>query len=201
MSPPKVRTHRTLISSFTDPKSEVIDNHFAALGTSLEGHLDLDVLAEDLEKEKATEAFLHGEVREAPTDNHVPVVDEDGFVDRREGQEDWPMLWQPDKETLADYVIPGSETVSANSSEKQILQPRTRKRARLVLEPISTITAPTGRRPVRSPVHAPGPLTIRKKNKRNARDSFVTKSTINTSKPDGKPHMLSCLPLPIHSNI
>src|ERR1700761_4978226 len=150
MSPPKVRTHRTLISSFTDPKSEVIDNHFAALGTSLEGHLDLDVLAEDLEKEKATEAFLHVEVREAPTDNHVPVVDEDGFVDRREGQEDWPMLWQPDKETLADYVIPGSETVSAQN-EKHILQPKTRRRACLVLEPV-TISAPAVRR-ARSPVH------------------------------------------------
>jgi len=128
-----------MVWCFTNTQNaEIIDNHFASLGTSLEGNLDLGILADNIEKEKATEDFFGGiEVREAPTPDHVPVVDEDGFVDRREGLEDWPQLWQPDKETLADYVVPGCENSSTQhnntpilvkiNGEKQILQPKSQK--------------------------------------------------------------------------
>ncbi|OQU94437.1 hypothetical protein CLAIMM_00794 isoform 1 [Cladophialophora immunda] len=213
---------------------DVIDSHFAALGTGLEGHLHID-MNEELEKERATESFFGGvEAREGPSPDHIPVVDEDGFADRREGLEDWPQLWAPDKETLADYEIPGSENFSAqlgktpnhddNDSDKPILQPKSQKnKVKAALQDPSlpdsfyaadgTITDPAVQ-----PVQRPRPLTIRKRGesmellsdlkilrhspvkKRNARDSFVTRSTGNEPKPDGEcPRRLSflesmCLP-------
>ena len=230
MSLPKVWTaaHKNFPAISLTYRAEFVDNHFAALGTSLEGHLDLDKLAEDIEKEHASMAFFGGvQVREAPSANHVAVVDEDGFVDRRSGLEDWPQLWQPDKETLADYAVPGTENFSvrythapehstSNNGQKPILLPKSHKNKVRVQDPsfpdsynaaAPTITAPAVQ-PVQFPVRAPRPLTIRKKNKSNhndqgsqahrvnkrgARDSFVTKSTINYSKLDGKSSD-SCLP-------
>ncbi|KIW33900.1 uncharacterized protein PV07_00715 [Cladophialophora immunda] len=188
---------------------DVIDSHFAALGTGLEGHLHID-MNEELEKERATESFFGGvEAREGPSPDHIPVVDEDGFADRREGLEDWPQLWAPDKETLADYEIPGSENFSAqlgktpnhddNDSDKPILQPKSQKnKVKAALQDPSlpdsfyaadgTITDPAVQ-----PVQRPRPLTIRKRvKKRNARDSFVTRSTGNEPKPDDRNiHLLS----------
>ncbi|EXJ75016.1 uncharacterized protein A1O5_01712 [Cladophialophora psammophila CBS 110553] len=179
---------------------DIVDNHFASLGTSLEGYLNIDI-NEELEREKATESFFGGvEAREGPSPNHVPVVDEDGFDDRREGLEDWPQLWQLDKETLTDYEIPGSENFSIqftetpahyNDSDKPILKPRsqkTKEQARLQ-DPSFPDSYHTTGRTINAlavqPVQAPRPLTIRKKaKKRNARDSFVTKSTASDPNPD-----------------
>ncbi|KAJ9613011.1 hypothetical protein H2200_002952 [Cladophialophora chaetospira] len=196
---------------------EIIDNHFASVGTSFEGNLDLATLAEDIEKEKATADFFGGiEAKEGPSPDHVPVVDEDGFVDRREGLEDWPQLWQSDKETLADYVVPGSEDCSIahnhigvhynSNGEKAILQPKSQKNKIRPHDPsfpdsYQTVTGMITAPAVQSPVRAPRPLTIRKKNKsrgqapnhriskiyrvnkRSARDSFVTKSTVDGPNP------------------
>ncbi|KAH0842923.1 hypothetical protein AYO21_03359 [Fonsecaea monophora] len=186
---------------------DVIDNHFAAIGTGLEGRLYIDV-EEELEKEKATESFFGGvEAREGPSPDHIPVVDEDGFADRKEGLEDWPQLWAPDKAqrtTLAaNSKVPEPEDLSVqllgkqtssnednqSSNDKPILQPKSRKNKvkGLLRDPSfpdsyytadGIITLPTNQ-PVQ-PVQAPRPLTIRKKvKKRNARDSFVTRSTGN----------------------
>ena len=158
-----------------------------------------------------SEAFFGGyQVKEAPTTNHVPIVDGEGFVDRREGLEDWPQLWQPDKNTFADCVSKDSENVSGHdfNVDKHILQPKSRKNKARLQDPVfpglynyasasPSITAPAVQ-PVRLPVRAPGPLIIRKKNrtrqagqanrvnKRSARDSFVTRSTTHSPKPDGK---------------
>ncbi|OCT44757.1 hypothetical protein CLCR_05575 [Cladophialophora carrionii] len=200
---------------------DAIDNHFAALGTSLQGVLDLANLADDLEREKATEAFFGGvEVKEAPSPDHVPVVDEEGFVNRREGLEDWPQLWRHDKETLTKSTVQGSENLAVQHSDtptehkvngaKHILQPKSQKNKVRLQDPsfpdsyptVSSIITVPAVQSVQSPVRAPGPLTIRKKNesphnshtgriskktranKRHARDSFVTKSTINQPKSD-----------------
>ncbi|KIY01320.1 uncharacterized protein Z520_02872 [Fonsecaea multimorphosa CBS 102226] len=191
---------------------DMIDNHFAALGTGLEGHLHIDI-EEELEKEKASESFFGGiQAREGPTAYHAPVVDEDGFADRREGLEDWPQLWAQDKETLDDYVIPGSESLSMQLSKtadhedngdngvKPILQPKSQKKkakAHFREYPDSyynadgTVNDPEFQ-PVQ-PVQPPRPLTIRKKvKKRNARDSFVTRSTPDEPKTDDHDiHLLS----------
>ena len=115
--------------------------------------MNLESLAEDLEKEKATEDFFGGvQARESPSKHHVPVVDEDGFVDRREGLEDWPELWQADKETLADYEIPGSEDFSVQHSknpvqyntndQKPILQPKSQKNKVRLQDPCFQIPTP-----------------------------------------------------------
>ncbi|EXJ55527.1 hypothetical protein A1O7_08455 [Cladophialophora yegresii CBS 114405] len=200
---------------------DMIDNHFAALGTSLEGALDLATLADDLEGEKATEDFFGGiEVKEAPSPDHVPVVDEEGFVDRREGLEDWPQLWRNDKETLVKSTASASEELAVQHSNttipdhfngtKHILQPKSQKNKVRLQDPsfpdsyqtVTPIITGPAVQTIQSPVRAPRPLTIRTKNKshhhnhtgriskknrankRSARDSFVTKSTINQPKSD-----------------
>ena len=178
-------------------------------------------MAEDIEKEDATADFFGGiKVREAPSPEHLPIVDEDGFVDRREGLEDWPQLWRTDKTTLADYTVPVPENFSARpadismisnniNGEKPILQPKSQKNRVRILDPsfpesyqtpITTVTAPA----IEPLVRAPRPLRMCKTyksptqrhlnrlskayrvNKRSARDSFVTKSTVDIPKPDGE---------------
>ncbi|OAP57419.1 hypothetical protein AYL99_08157 [Fonsecaea erecta] len=189
---------------------DIIDNHFAALGAGLEGYRHID-LQDALEKEKASELFFGGSVaREGPTPDHVPVVDEDGFASRREGLEDWPQLWRPDKETLADYEVKVPENLSKqpsktgdqdNNGEKPILQPKSRKnKVKVELRdpsvPDSYYNADgTITDPYVPPILAPRPLAIRKKvKKRNASDSFVTNTTGNqpqTDDYDNNIHLLS----------
>ena len=162
----------------------IIDNHFASLGTSLEGHLNLDTLAEDLENEKATESFFGGTpVQASPTKHHVPVIGEEGFVDRREGLEDWPELCHIKEENINGYGFAASENhllqhgktaVQLNIGEvRPILQPKSQKNKvrsrdryspRCYTDPLATVAAPVVQ-PVQSPVRPPRPLSICKKDK------------------------------------
>lgn len=217
----KIPTSRSALPHTTNlPKTEVLDNHFAALGTGIEGYLDHDAMAEEIEQAKASEAFFNTEVELPPTRDHIPMADgEGGWVNRREGLEEWPQLWQPLKETslkvseedaTQDAKGKAPEYVMMDG-EKIILEPKSRKNKVLRPDPVmpaewnypgpSTMVTAPAVQPVQSPVRAPQPLTIRKRSnrepgshfeeshrvkKRAARDSFTTRSTAISPKPDGK---------------
>jgi hypothetical protein len=173
----------------------------------------MEMLAENAELEQATEDFFVGvQAKEAPSPDHVPNVSEDdGFVNRREGLEEWPELWRQEEEVKITASVSDSEKNNGTASiPKHILQPKTRKsKGYLPQDPcipgtyvnaiIPEIATPAAQ-VVHSPVRVPRPLFARKtkirngttmhrfvaKPKRGARDSFVSKSTFKHVKPDGK---------------
>jgi hypothetical protein len=112
---------------------DIVDNHLAALGTGLEGHLSVDE-AEELEKQKATEEFYVGvKPEEAPGQFHAPLIDEtSGYGNYREGMDEFPDMWQPDTKRMRSPLTPSSrelqaKLVTAAKAPKTILKPKSRK--------------------------------------------------------------------------
>lgn len=114
---------------------DIIDNHFATLGTGLEGILLINE-AEELEKEKVSEAFYGGiEVEESPSPYHAPVIDElSGFTDIREGLEDFPEQWEIQEAIPTPYGLSELPTMVQDPRDliavpaKTLLTPKSRKR-------------------------------------------------------------------------
>ena len=104
-----------------------MDNHFAAIGTGLAGHLHLDE-AEEVEKHRATESFYLGvKPEEAPGQFYAPLINEtSGYGDYREGMEEFPELWWPDDPRWTPQpLVP--EVVKPVNAPKAILKPKSRK--------------------------------------------------------------------------
>lgn len=113
---------------------DVVDNHLAALGTGLEGHLTVDEAEEVEEKQKATEIFYVGvKPEEAPGQFHAPLIDEtSGYGNYREGMDEFPDMWQPDTKRTGNSLIRTSRETQAKvfaaaKGPKNILKPKSRK--------------------------------------------------------------------------
>jgi hypothetical protein len=161
---------------------ELIDNHYAALDAGFDGLIVPQLLADRVEEEKISEDFFGGiQVEESPSPDHVPCIDEGGFVDRREGLEEWPQLWQKGEEaSLKNHNIKNKDHESAstdkaivdnedkdasdNGSIKRILKPKSQKHklSQQSHDDLYTDVAPNFPF-VRSPIRVPGPLKITKK--------------------------------------
>lgn len=122
-----------ILSSPLNNPLDIVDNHLAALGTGLEGHLQLDE-AEEVEKQRATEDFYVGvKPEEAPGQFYAPLINEtSGYGNYREGMEDFPEMWQPDTECMAQPLVPSSEetpaeVVKSAKAPKAMLKPKSRK--------------------------------------------------------------------------
>jgi hypothetical protein len=160
---------------------ELTDHHYAAHDAGYGGLIDPQLFAHRVEDEKMSEDFFGGiQVEESPNQDHVPCINEGGFVDGRTGLEEWPQLWQIDKEvSLKDHDISNNDMGSVcitkeavdnednadgdNGSIKRILKPKSKKHklSQQFHNDMYTDTAPTFLL-ARSPIRVPGLLKITK---------------------------------------
>lgn len=185
------------------------ENYRATAGTNLAGHFYFNEF-DEAEKAEASANFYGGfAVEESPSPYHAPVTDQtSGFGDVRDGAEAFPEQWQNTEPRPRAFALAEADAVAQDDimdsdsiSSRPVLKPISRKHAAANAKP-GRAAWPTvidltieddsqDRAQEQSKSKIVGdciPINNCKETKRNARDSFVTKSTYDTSSSG----MLSC---------
>ncbi len=185
-----------------DPFAELLDSFRAREGTNSAGHFSLNNEADEADKSAATVGFYGGfAIEESPSPYYAPLTDEySGFRDVRDGAEAFPEQSQDNERRLraytlaeADAKIEGECLGPADASIRAVLKPTSRRLA------VAKITSARAQSPTvidltaenssdegsnnsswTTRVDRPLPTDTPLGKKRNARDSFVTKSTFDT---------------------